>query len=97
VACAALYPFAEERMAEIACIATHSDYRNGGRGSRLLGLLAREASTKGIERLFVLTTQTTHWFREQGFVEAGLDALPKERQALYNLQRNSKVLIRHLD
>lgn len=97
VACAALYPFAEERMAEVACIAIHSDYRNGGRGSRLLGLLAREASTKGIERLFVLTTQTTHWFREQGFVEAGLDALPKERQALYNLQRNSKVLIRHLD
>ena len=97
VACAALYPFAEERMAEVACIATHSDHRNGGRGSRLLELLAREASAKGIERLFVLTTQTTHWFREQGFAEAGLNALPKERQALYNLQRNSKVLIRHLD
>jgi len=97
VACAALYAFAEEQMAEVACIATHSDYRNGGRGARLLELLVSEAKKQGIRRLFVLTTQTTHWFREQGFYEAGLEDLPGERQALYNLQRNSKVLIRELD
>jgi amino-acid N-acetyltransferase len=45
----------------------------------------------------VLTTQTTHWFIEQGFVPTSLDQLPSERQALYNLQRNSKVLIKDLD
>ena len=84
-------------MAEVACIATHSDYRNGGRGARLLELLVSEAKKQGIRRLFALTTQTTHWFREQGFYEAGLEDLPGERQALYNLQRNSKVLIRELD
>ena len=97
LACAALYPFAGSQTAEIACIATHPDYRDGGRGMHLLELLTAQAKDQGIRQLFVLTTQTTHWFIEQGFVNASLDQLPTERQALYNLQRNSKVLIKNLD
>ncbi len=97
IACAALYPFADEAMAEIACIATHPDYRRGGRGEHLLTLLTSEAKRQGIERLFVLTTQTSHWFREQGFCDADRAALPDARQHLYNLQRNSKVLIKSVD
>ena len=94
IACAALYPFADEAMAEIACIATHPDYRGEGRGEHLMTLLEQEARNRGIESLFVLTTQTTHWFREQGFTEQPLSVLPAARQQLYNLQRNSKVLLR---
>ena len=97
LACAALYPFEGTQTAEIACIATHPDYRNSGRGMHLLELLQAQAQEQGIRQLFVLTTQTTHWFIEQGFVDASLDQLPSERQALYNLQRNSKVLIKSLD
>ncbi|EAW41767.1 N-acetylglutamate synthase [marine gamma proteobacterium HTCC2080] len=97
LACAALYPFEGTQTAEIACIATHPDYRNSGRGMHLLELLQTQAQEQGIRQLFVLTTQTTHWFIEQGFVDASLDQLPSERQALYNLQRNSKVLIKSLD
>lgn len=96
IACAALYPFAGGRSAEVACIATHPDYRGCGRGERLLRLLCEEAKISGTEQVFVLTTQTTHWFVEQGFEEAGLEILPDERQRLYNLQRNSKVLTRKL-
>ena len=96
LACAALYPFAGERCGEIACIVTHPDYRGGRRGARLLRELEKEARRLGLERLFVLTTQTSHWFLEQGFAEAGRDALPGERQRLYNLQRNSKVLLKNL-
>ncbi len=44
----------------------------------------------------MLTTQTAHWFLEQGFVEADLESLPRERQSLYNLQRNSKVFVKKL-
>ena len=36
IACAALYPFAEEACGEIACIVSHPDYRGGQRGQRLL-------------------------------------------------------------
>ena len=50
----------------------------------------------GLERVFVLTTQTTHWFLEQGFTESDLSHLPAEKQQVYNLQRNSKVLIKKL-
>ncbi len=96
IACAALYPFEEEQMAEVACVATHPDYRGDGRGEHLMGLLEIEARQRGITDLFVLTTQTSHWFREQGFFEQPLSVLPSRRQALYNLQRNSKVLVRHI-
>lgn len=96
IACAALYPFAEEGIAELACLAVHTEYHNGGRGEQLLTLMENEAAGKSIKSLFVLTTQSEHWFLERGFKNATLDDLPVERQALYNFQRNSKVLIKKL-
>jgi amino-acid N-acetyltransferase len=95
-ACAALYPYAREGMAELACMAVHPDYRATGRGDRLLAHTEGVARTLGIDRLFVLTTQTAHWFRERGFEPAPIAALPMERQALYNFQRNSQVYIKTL-
>lgn len=96
IACAALYPFPEEGCGEIACIVSHPDYRGGRRGQRLLQELEQEARRQGLDRVFVLTTQTAHWFLEQGFVERPRDALPDRKQALYNLQRNSKVFFKGL-
>ena len=96
IACAALYPFAEDGCGEIACIVSHPDYRGGQRGQRLLDALEQEARRLGLTRVFVLTTQTAHWFIEQGFVEDSRDALPRDKQELYNLQRNSKVFFKTL-
>ena len=64
--------------------------------AQLLGEVEREARRMGLEQVFVLTTQTAHWFLEQGFVEKSLDDLPGQKQALYNLQRNSKVFFKRL-
>ncbi len=55
-----------------------------------------EALGKGFRKLFVLTTRTAHWFVERGFVESGVDALPKAKQGLYNYQRRSKVFVKKL-
>ena len=96
IACAALYPFPEEGCGEIACIVSHPDYRGGRRGQRLLGELEQEARRQGLDRVFVLTTQTAHWFIEQGFVESSRDNLPDAKQSLYNLQRSSKVFFKAL-
>lgn len=96
IACAALYPFPDEGCGEVACIVSHPDYRGGKRGQRLLKTLEQEARRQGLDRLFVLTTQTAHWFIEQGFVEAAQDELPGEKKSLYNLQRNSKVFFKRL-
>jgi len=96
IACAALYPFAEEHSGEIACVVSHPDYRGGQRGQRLLRELEGEARQQGLKKVFVLSTQTAHWFIEQGFEEAGQECLPDPRQSLYNLQRNSKVFTKTL-
>ena len=96
IACAALYPFPNDGCGEVACIVSHPDYRGGRRGQRLLASLENEARRQGLDRVFVLTTQTAHWFMEQGFVEGSRDNLPGQKQSLYNLQRNSKVFFKNL-
>jgi len=96
IGCAALYPFAQEKAGELACLAVHPDYRDAGRGATLLAYLEDAARQKKLKRLFVLTTQTAHWFVEHGFAEAGVEALPQQKQALYNFQRKSKVFEKKL-
>ncbi|TQV77640.1 amino-acid N-acetyltransferase [Exilibacterium tricleocarpae] len=96
VACAALYPYPEKFTGELACVVTHSDYRNGGRAAKLLTHIERQARRLKLRTLFTLTTQTAHWFVEQGFAAGGVDDLPDSRQSLYNYQRNSKIFVRSL-
>ena len=96
VACAALYPFIDEKVSELACLAVHPDYRNQGRGDALLKYIERQSRQLGIQQLFVLTTRTAHWFRERGFKAGKLEKLPIKRRELYNYQRNSKVFIKDM-
>lgn len=96
ISCAALYPFLEERTAELACLVVHNHYRSQNRGDVLLAFLEREAQHMGIQQIFVLTTHTAHWFQERGFVQADIDSLPVARRHLYNYQRKSKVFIKQL-
>ncbi|WP_457665555.1 amino-acid N-acetyltransferase [Thiolapillus sp.] len=97
IGCAALYPFPEEKMAELACLVIHPDYRKGGRGDQLLAYVQQQALTLGLNQLFVLTTRTAHWFRERGFLPADVSELPGRRKDLYNWQRNSKVFVKRLE
>lgn len=96
IGCAALYPFPEDGVGELACVAVHADYRRRGRADALLMQLERRARGHGLRRIFVLTTRTEHWFRERGFEPARIEDLPVERRALYNYQRNSKVFVKAL-
>ena len=96
VGCAALYPFSEERAAEMACLAVTAQFRRSGLGERLMQHIEARARNAGLERLFVLTTRTEHWFRERGFREVSPDQLPQEKRELYNFQRRSKVLMKLL-
>jgi amino-acid N-acetyltransferase len=90
--CIAVYPFPEDRAAELACLAVAAAYRGRGFGERLLAAAEADGKKSGFERLFVLTTRTEHWFEERGFIDSSLDQLPKQKQALYNYKRKSKVL-----
>lgn len=93
IGCAALYPFLKDKSGEIACVATHPNYRGKARGERLVEALKSHASELGLRELFVLTTVTGHWFIEQGFQPSDINHLPSSKQQLYNLQRQSKVFV----
>lgn len=96
IGCAALYPMASESSGELACVAIHDGYQKSGRAAKLLTHIERQASKLQLQKLYALTTQTAHWFLEQGFTETHVEMLPVERRSLYNYQRKSKVFVKHL-
>ncbi|RQO36005.1 amino-acid N-acetyltransferase [Herminiimonas sp. KBW02] len=95
-ACAALYPFPAEKMAEMACLIVNPEVQTQGDGERLLKHMENRARAAGLKKLFVLTTRTAHWFLKRGFVPATVDSLPKNRQQMYNWQRKSLVFTKNL-
>lgn len=96
IACAVIFTFAKEKVAELACLAVHPDYQVHGRGDDLLQHIEWQAKKQHMKKLFTLTTQTMHWFIERGFIECSADDLPIEKKSLYNYQRNSKVLCKQI-
>ncbi|MXP67749.1 amino-acid N-acetyltransferase [Pantoea sp. Aalb] len=93
IACAALYPFLDEKIGEMACLAVHPDYRNSSRGELLLENISLQARQIGLRKLFVLTTSSIHWFQEHGFTPVNVELLPESKKKMYNYQRRSKVLM----
>jgi amino-acid N-acetyltransferase len=98
IGCCALYPFEDAGAGELACLATHPSYRAEAakHGGALVRRVEAEARRLGLGQLFLLTTQTRDWFKEQGFVESKIEDLPAPRKALYNYQRNSTVMSKPL-
>jgi amino-acid N-acetyltransferase len=96
VGCAALYPFPDDKSAEFACLAVANEYRDAGYGERLLKACEERAKSLKLRQVFALTTQAAHWFLEQGFRAAAVDALPEQRKALYNWRRGSKVFLKRI-
>lgn len=85
------------KIGELYCLAVDPKYREAGRGEAIVEYLAERASAMGLSALFVLTTQTAHFFRERGFSPMRWTSLPKTRRARYDHHRKSKVLIRTLE
>lgn len=106
VGCCACYPIQSDKTtAEIACVAVHPSHRTrvdlsaveDSIGTRLLKQAERRAAASGVTRLFILTTQAQDWFLTQGYRPASVDDLPGEKQALYNYQRKSSVMIKTIE
>lgn len=96
IACAALYPIADSQAGELACLAVNPAYRHDNKGDILLTSIETQARQQGINKLFVLTTRTAHWFMERGFVTSSVQRLPAARASFYNFRRNSKVFEKEL-
>lgn len=97
IGCASLHPFRNQQTyAELACVVVHPDYRRGSRGEHLLNHIEELAHEQGIETMFVMTTQTAHWFVERGFSQTSVESLPKDIRQKYNPQRQSKIFVKTL-
>ncbi len=96
IGCAGLYSFGDSDVGELACVATHPNHQGYGYAPKLLNKIEIEAKNLGFKKIFVLTTQTTHWFIEQGFKPADISDLPAQKQSAYNFQRLSKAFIKNL-
>lgn len=96
VACAAMYLDPDSSTAEIACIATHPDYRGEGRADQLLMHLEKNAQSLNYAVARILSTHTGHWFVARGYSQTSPQDLPPSRRASYNEQRNSKIYVKKL-
>lgn len=96
IGCTALHPFEQSQFGAIACLAVHPDYQGSRRGNRMLEYVYRRAAELKLKKLFVLSTQTMHWFIERGFLSSDIADLPDQLKVLYNPQRNSKVLCKEI-
>lgn len=94
VGCVALFKY--EEKVEIACFAIDSNFHNQGFGSKLIKFCEKKAKTHDVNEIFILTTQSEHWFIEKGFKVDDKELMPKKRKIIYQLERNSKFLTKKI-
>jgi amino-acid N-acetyltransferase len=90
-ACGGLHVL-EQKKGEIAGIAVDETYSQIGIGQKVVAFLLERARERGLDQVFVLTTQTLDWFLQLGFVKGKPELLPEDKKAQYNRQRSSAVL-----
>lgn len=98
IACAALHIYPDQNMAELASVLVDSRYENQGIGGRLIAYAESVARTRGLARLFALSTQAINYFVQKGGFKLGApEDLPPTRREKYEQNgRRSQVLIKNL-
>ncbi|RDX96847.1 putative amino-acid acetyltransferase NAGS2, chloroplastic, partial [Mucuna pruriens] len=98
IACAALFPFFEEKCGEVAAIAVSPDCRGQGQGDKLLDYIEKKASFLGFEMLFLLTTRTADWYTwiPDILTECSINYIPEKKRKTINLSRKSKYYMKKL-
>ncbi len=98
VGCGALHLYPNENVAELACVYVDSRYENQGIGGKLIHYGEALARSKGVGRLYCLSTQAINYFIQRGGFSLGNpDDLPPSRRETYDRSnRRSQVLVKSL-
>ncbi len=98
VGCVAVHLHPEHQLAELACLYVAKAHEGQGHGRRLIAFAERQASDRGMKRIFALSTRTFNFFQKKGsYLEGTPDDLPPERRIKYDASaRNSKVMLKDL-
>ncbi|HXO94939.1 MAG TPA: amino-acid N-acetyltransferase, partial [Chthoniobacterales bacterium] len=84
VGCVAMYPYPEQKIAELACLYVSRSTENQGLGRKLMSFVETLAKQRGFNRLFALSTQAFVYLQQKGgFREADADILPPVRRVRY--------------
>ena len=95
IGCTAVHSLSSN-IAELACLAVNPSFQGDEVGKQLVSKACQLAKEQKHKQISILTTQTNHWFKEQGFLDADYSTLPVERQNTYNQNRKSKILIKSI-
>jgi len=98
VGCVAMYPYPEQKTAELACLYVSRSNENQGLGRKLMSFVENLARQRGFSQLIALSTQAFVYLQQKGgFVEAGPEVLPPSRRTRYEASgRNSRILVKNL-
>jgi amino-acid N-acetyltransferase len=98
VGCVAMYPYPEQKMAELACLYVSRSNENQELGRKLMSFVENLARHRGFSQLIALSTQAFVYLQQKGgFVEAGPEILPPARRVKYEASgRNSRILVKNL-
>ncbi|MDC0931656.1 amino-acid N-acetyltransferase [Methylophilaceae bacterium] len=94
VGCVSLNSFKESL--ELASFSIEPKYQRVGFGKKLLKFCELEAKKLKYDEIFILTTQSEHWFAESGFKEKSKELMPTFKKKTYQSERNSKYLTKKL-
>jgi amino-acid N-acetyltransferase len=98
VAVVAVHHYADQQMAELACLYVRQSHEGAGYGRKLVTVAEKKAKERGARSLFALSTQAWRFFEQKcGFSEAPKSILPPERlEKLESSGRNSRIMIKML-
>jgi amino-acid N-acetyltransferase len=96
--CVAMYPYPEQKIAELACLYVSRSNENQGLGRKLMSFVENLARQRGYSKLFALSTQAFVYLQQKGaFTEASPEILPPARRTKYESSgRNSRILVKNL-
>ncbi len=94
VACVGLKNSQEGDMGEIYALAVSEKVQNQGISTKLLNKVMQKALADNFSKVFALSRHNAQWFLNQGFVKMEISELPKNRQALFDHQRNSSIFFK---
>lgn len=94
IGCAALKRLDQDNC-ELACLAVNDYFNNNGHGKTMLEHIACRAYKEKFKTMYALSTQSEHWFLENGFVKSSPDNLPKSR--VYDRKRSAEVFARRIN
>lgn len=97
IACAGLKNCQESNVGEIYALAVSREVQNQGISIKLLDRIMQKAQYENFSKIFALSKHNIEWFLKQGFVQAKVDDLPKNRQNIFDYHRNSSVFFKEVN